>query len=171
MGLGKTLQAVALVATLLATEVEWEGDDDDDDDEEEDDTLGGEPKRRVKAMEMNVVDLRAEVKKRGVDIKKVKKKELAEILERKWEEEAKTKAKSMATKKATEDSTRGESANANANDGMIIDIDSSDEDDKQRDEKKKDPKEDEDEAQFDDCDQHLKNASDTKERRPRTALM
>ena len=42
----------------------------------------------VRAMEMNVVELRDAVRKLGVDVKKVKKKRLAEILERSWKERA-----------------------------------------------------------------------------------
>ena len=100
MGLGKTLQAVTLIATLLATPVEWEGDEGNLSIERtsvgvREEGGAGRSRSAVTALDMPVGELRQELRNRGVNVTKIKKKELAELLELQWKQEA------IPTKKKT----------------------------------------------------------------------
>ena len=139
MGLGKTLQGLALIATLLDTPVVWEGggEEEEEEEEEEEDSLGS----PEKAIDMNVVELRNELRRRGVDVTKVKKKQLAEMLEQRWREEAVDKNKKRLS---------GNSGENDDDSGVVFDGD--------------------DEVDSGGADDHLDIAG-SKKPRPRTALM
>jgi len=100
MGLGKTLQAVTIISTLLATPVEWEGDEGDPSIERKLVSSSNVTVIKISANKMPVGELRNELKKRGVIVIKLKKKELAKLLEEKWrEEEALAELKDKKAKK------------------------------------------------------------------------
>lgn len=145
MGLGKTLQAVTLIATLLATPVEWEGDEGNLSIERK--SVGvreegaGRSRSAVTALEMPVGELRQELRNRGVNVTKIKKKELAELLELQWKQEA------IPTKKKT--------AAGEVKDDIICDTDSDSDSD----------------CGIVDDDSEPKDVFGNKKRRPRTVLV
>lgn len=95
MGLGKTLQAVTLISTLLQTPTPWEGDEGDPSIERKGAAVPSSSgtARKIPAFKMPVGELRSELLRRGVRVKNLKKKEMAELLEQKWRKEAREKEK------------------------------------------------------------------------------